>query len=291
MPINNTPQGLISFKAKKRLNSAVDWMLAQSDPKRYYSKEHKRHFSFRLNFLTLTLSSAQIHSDNEIKQRLLNNFLTQLRQKWGVRNYIWKAEAQLNGNIHFHIVCDKFIPWWQLRQCWNRIQNNLGYVDRFAEVHGHHDPNSTDVHKLKKILNLGAYFVAELTKQSKGCLYTPIKQVDGKFQPIFNPVDIELNPISDFKAYRVIQGKIWGLSTSLSRIRAATLVIYGRVEREMNLIISRFKDRHFSSDWFHVVNVPVKQWASVANGALLQAYKAHLAILKSGARGQFALPI
>jgi len=291
MPANNKPHGLISLKAMKRINNAIDWMLAQSDPKRYFSKAHNRHFKFRVNFLTLTLSAPQIHSDNEIKQRLLNNFLTQLRQKWGVKNYVWRAESQLNGNIHFHIVCDKYVPWWQLRHTWNKIQNNLGYVDRFAELHGHHDPNSTDVHKVKKIRNLGGYLAKEISKNSKGAMYTPIKLKDGKFKPVFNPVDIEQKPATNIPLYRTIQGSLWNLSSSLSRIKASSLVIYGRVEREMNMIISKFKDKHFSSDWFHIVNVPVKQWATVADGALLQAYKSHLAMLKSGARGQLAIPI
>lgn len=291
MPTHNKPHGMISLKAQKRINNAIDWMLAQSFPKRYFSKAHNKHFKFRVNFLTLTLSAPQIHSDNEIKQRLLNNFLTQLRQKWKVRNYIWRAESQANGNIHFHIVCDKYIPWWQLRHTWNKIQNNLGYVDRFAEVHGHHDPNSTDVHKVKKIRNLGAYFAKEISKNSKGAMYTAIKLKDGMFKPVFNPVDMSQRPASATVLYRTLQGKLWGLSTSLSRIRAASLVIYGRVEREMKKIISRFKDRHYSADWFHVINVPVKEWSAVADGALLQAYKSHLAMLRSGNSGQLALVV
>jgi len=291
MPVDNKPHGLISLKAQKRINNAIDWMLAQSNPKRYFSKKHNKHFKFRVNFITLTLSAPQIHPDNEIKQRLLNNFLTQLRQKWKVRNYVWRAESQANGNIHFHIVCDKYIPWWQLRHTWNKIQNNLGYLDRFAEVHGHHDPNSTDVHKVKKVRNLGAYIAKEISKNSKGAMYTPIKLVDGRYKPVYNPVEVTEQPTSSVRLYRVIQGSLWNLSASLSRIRATSLVVYGQVEREMNKIISKFKDRHFSADWFHVVNVPVKEWAAVANGAMLQAYKAHLQSLQSSAHGQLALNV
>ncbi len=291
LPVNNKPHGLISLKAQKRINNAIDWMLAQSEPKRYFSKAHNKHFKFRVNFLTLTLSAPQIHSDNEIKQRLLNNFLTQLRQKWGVRNYVWRAESQANGNIHFHIVCDKYVPWWQLRHTWNKIQNNLGYVDRFAERHGHNDPNSTDVHKVRKIKNLGGYLAKEISKNSKGAMYTPIVLKDGRYKPCFNPVEIPPEDYAGIKLYRTIQGSLWNLSASLSRVRAASLVVYGRVEREMNKIISRFKDRHYSADWFHVVNVPVKEWSAIADGALLQAYKSHMASLKSGVSGQLALTV
>ena len=92
MPTDNKSAGLISRKAQKRINHAIDWMLAQSREKKYYSKKHKKHYKFRINFVTLTLSAPQIHSDNVIKSRLLNNFLVQLRKKWGVKYYLWRAE-------------------------------------------------------------------------------------------------------------------------------------------------------------------------------------------------------
>lgn len=47
-----------------------------------------------LKFVTLTLASDQIHSDNMIKEELLNQFLTELRQDYDLKNYLWKAEKQ-----------------------------------------------------------------------------------------------------------------------------------------------------------------------------------------------------
>ncbi|GAH86291.1 unnamed protein product, partial [marine sediment metagenome] len=48
--------------------------------------------------------------------------------------YVWRAEKQENGNIHFHFIVDNFIPWNELRNTWNRIQQNLGYISRFSEA-------------------------------------------------------------------------------------------------------------------------------------------------------------
>lgn len=84
-----------------------------------------------LKFVTLTLASEQIHSDGVIKEELLNQFLTELRQDYGLKNYLWKAEKQKNGSIHFHIIIDIFIHWAVIRRKWNRIQDKLGYVRRF----------------------------------------------------------------------------------------------------------------------------------------------------------------
>src|SRR5690554_5071199 len=62
-----------------------------------------------LVFITLTLSSKQVHDDNFIKRNLLNNFIIYMGRKFDMKNYLWKAEKQKNGSIHFHIVTDVYI--------------------------------------------------------------------------------------------------------------------------------------------------------------------------------------
>lgn len=315
IPKNNKPAGLISIKAQKRINAAIDWMLAQSKQKKYYSKKHGKHFYFRINFITLDLPSPQVHTDNEIKSRCLNNLLVQLRNKWGVKYYIWRAESQANGNIHFHISCDKFIPWWELRHTWNKIVNNLGYVDAYTAKYsgisfekyleynppnkkfsvadrkrGYDagckcdwtDPNSVDVHKVKRIRNLGAYLSKEIAKNSKGTLYTPVTFSKGKFLPCFNPSLIENKPDKSHKMYRVIQGNLWNLSESLSKIKAACLVVAGKAQEELELIYKYFKSNVFDGDYFRVFNVPVKNWAYIVKGVLWDAWQNNLSMIQYG---------
>lgn len=282
MPKNINTGGIISIKAQKRINNAIDWMLAQSKPKKYYSKKHKKHFHFRVNFLTLTLSAPQVHDDNVIKKKLLNNFLVQLRSKWNVKHYIWRAESQSNGNIHFHICCDKYIPWWEMRATWNKIQNNLGYIDRFEEKFGHRDPNSTDVHKVKKIRNLGGYLSKEIAKNSKGAMYTPLTFSRGKFKPCFNPSLVNQVLNENQKMYRVIQGNLWNLCEKLSQIKASCMVVYGKAREELEEIKKFFKSFVFSGDYYEVVNVPVNAWANVIKGVLWDSYQNNLQMIRSG---------
>ncbi len=33
---------------------------------------------------------------------MLNRFLEKIRYQYNVKSYLWKAESQKNGNIHFH---------------------------------------------------------------------------------------------------------------------------------------------------------------------------------------------
>ncbi len=184
----NDHAGKISDKAKRRISHGIDWLLYLANEKEFRHYKYQKNYRFRVNFVTLTLSSPQVHSDQEIKSKLLNQFLIECRSTWGIENYLWRAEPQKNGNIHFHLLTDKFIPWSELRNRWNRIQDKLGYVQRSKHFKKGWTPNSTDVHSVRKVRKLGAYLAKYCTKES----------------------DV-----------RKIEGGQWGLSQSLSKMRSA----------------------------------------------------------------------
>jgi hypothetical protein len=101
-------------------------------------------------FVTLTLPSVQIHTDNTIKEKILTPFITWLtssstetykqgpkkgqKKGFGVTVYFWRAEPQKNNKIHFHIIADKYVPWEAIRDQWNQFCERLGYVTRYANV-------------------------------------------------------------------------------------------------------------------------------------------------------------
>lgn len=95
--------------------------------------------------LTVTLSATQFHTDGIIKSKILNPFLKHLVRVYGCENYFWRAESQQNGNIHFHILLDRFLDKKKVQEVWNAFQNKLGYVDRFYDKFQHASPPSTDV--------------------------------------------------------------------------------------------------------------------------------------------------
>lgn len=160
----NHTGGKISYHARRRINKAISWLLFYSKQKKVYLQSIRKTVQFRINFITLTLSAPQTHSDQEIKSKLLNNFLTVFRQKYGAMHYMWKAERQKNGNIHFHIISDTFIHYATLQKEWNRIQETLGYISEFEKKHGHRDPHSTEVKAVRKVKNLKAYFAKYFLK-------------------------------------------------------------------------------------------------------------------------------
>jgi hypothetical protein len=212
----------LSIQSERKINKIIDFMADSAKWKKVYCKEQKKHFNFKLGFITLTLSHSQLSkvgklcnnllcaqmlsqkafdkinnkfilSDNEIKDVCLNQFLTELRQKHNVVNYLWKAETQENGNIHFHIIIDQFIWHGRLRDIWNRIQNKLGIIDEFEKRYHHRDPNSIDVHSVRKIKNLKKYFSKYLSKSDE--------------------------------RRRSVDGRVWGCNYQLSRYNGTDVII------------------------------------------------------------------
>ena len=212
----NKYKGQLSDKAKSRLKNAIDWFCELTNEDKEIEIDGKR-VIFKQTFITLTLPSTQIHSDTEIKSKLFNHFLTELRQNHNLKNYVWRAERQKNKNIHFHLACDIGIHYKILRDIWNRICNKLGYVDRYKSAiigkgkaeyiryllnngyelgkaqeywrlheSGEFVPNSTDIHKVKNVQSMSAYINGYMCK--------------------------------DDSDNQKIEGRIWFISRSLARM-------------------------------------------------------------------------
>lgn len=85
-----------------------------------------------VTFATFTLPSRQKHTDTEITHECINPLLQYLRKYYNLKYFVWKKELQENGNLHFHIVLDCFVDYYQLRTTWNRLINK-GKVRGIAE--------------------------------------------------------------------------------------------------------------------------------------------------------------
>lgn len=156
----------ISKTAIKNLRNAIDNLIAISPRQKVFNPILGREQSFRLTFITLTLPAEQgERTDKEIVSEILIPFLKHARASRMFDSYIWKAEKQKNGNIHFHITTNKFLHYNHLRNTWNKYLNRLNFINEFEEKHGHRNPNSTDIHATYNIRNLENYLIKYLTKQ------------------------------------------------------------------------------------------------------------------------------
>ena len=150
---------------KKVKENLYSWVYAIAEGNKQYKRNGTKN-EIKLVMATLTLSSKQIHSDKEIKSKILEPFLKKLKYDCDIVNYFWRAEPQENGNIHFHLVIDRYIDKFDLQEYWNYYQNKLGYIDRYYEKTGKVNPPSTQI----KVFNGNAksieYLLKYLTKEN-----------------------------------------------------------------------------------------------------------------------------
>lgn len=123
----------ISQKASKNIQEKVSWLYELSKPKTIVLENKKVIGGFKMNFITLTLPSEQKHPTAVITKECLNQFLTEMSQKFNLQNYVWRLEFQKNGNVHYHICTDKFLEYTTAKLCWNRCLSKLGYIRAYTE--------------------------------------------------------------------------------------------------------------------------------------------------------------
>lgn len=157
--------------------------------------------SRRYTLLTLTLSAAQVDSDQEVRRKMLRPFLQELGRKHNVLNYMWFAEKQGNGSIHFHLVLDRYVDMKKVRLLWNAVQERHGYIEQYragreawhaggfrydpADAQGRNEraqllayneglrtswaqPNSTDIRHVEGAGAVVSYVVEYCSKGAKG---------------------------------------------------------------------------------------------------------------------------
>jgi hypothetical protein len=123
----------ISDQARKNIINKVNWLFLMSKPRYVLTASKKEIFNFKVNFLTLTLPSRQVHNTEFITKNCFNQFLTEIRQQFQMENYVWRLEFQGNGNLHYHIVTDTYIDYHIVQKIWNRIINKYGYISAYTE--------------------------------------------------------------------------------------------------------------------------------------------------------------
>lgn len=188
----------------KRLRRSVDILLQVSPERLIFNTAIKDWHPFTISFVTLTISDEVIRPHREVMKSCLEPMLRWLRGK-GATSYIWKAELQARGQIHYHLTLNVFIHWQEIQNQWNKLQKKAGYLNTFARKEGHFRPNSTDVHAVHKLKDIEAYLckyiVKSVVKESrKMALIAKMFEAGLPFVP---------QPIGK------IDGKVWDCSKNL----------------------------------------------------------------------------
>ena len=203
-------KGEINAKSKSKIVKAVNLLYDISTRQYFFNKYTGKRNYFRINFITLTLSAAQMELDDKIiKKECFEWWLSLARRKFGLKHYVWKAERQKNGNLHFHLTTNCFIDVDDLRDSWNLAQNRIGFLDLFELKHNHTNPNSTDIKIVNSKKAIGSYIAKYIGKELE-------------------------------KGDR-ISGKVWDCSKSLKSVKLPTIEFLEDVQEEIKFYLD--KDR------------------------------------------------
>lgn len=264
LPKTNNHNGEVSKKAAKNVKDKINWLVQLAKKQKVKYPNGTISSNFRIAMITLTLPSEQKHSDKEIKEKCLNQFLTEMRQKYGMKNYVWKAELQKNENIHFHITTDTFVNHVKVRNIWNRIISKLGYVQEYSRkmrsmsfgqyrelrqtageksekkirsawasgcANDWISPNSTDCKTVFKVKNLASYLSKYLAKSLAGTAANNFDEVR----------------VSNFG------GRIWYCSQSLSKLKSYITVACNKAMDFVKCIIQSEGSRVLEFDYCRCV--------------------------------------
>lgn len=158
--------GTVTAGAKKRMLTALDFLVQRSPKQRIFNQTTEKFFDFRLNFITLTVTnSKRLIEAHEAYEALLSKTLIYFKRKFGVKDYLWKAEKQKNGQIHYHIASNTFLPQNFVRWKWNKVCKEEGLLDTFAKQYGHFNPASTEVTSIVHVQDAKAYIAKEFAKK------------------------------------------------------------------------------------------------------------------------------
>ena len=171
------------------------------------SQVSKNYYSKRLpTFVTLTLPPSVSISDKDAKRLLLSRFLDVVKEKYGVKEYFWRAESQKNGMIHFHVILDQYIWRKYLTMEWNKlILRNTNSLDYQTEKQILSNP-STHVIGIKDVKNFVEYVVKYATKDEE---------------------------------HRLIEGRLWGCSDNLRLIKQFELDCTPKIESFLQVLVKR----------------------------------------------------
>lgn len=261
MPKFKKSCGQVSDKSATKIRNAVNFMFLFSQEKTVFAKKENKRFRFRLNFITLTLPSAQMHPDEYIKKNLLTPFLDWLTKTQNAQMWLWKAEAQDNGNIHFHITTHVFVHWKSVRTKWNKLLAKHNYCKVFQDGSNDKGNAATQIKAAKNSRQVGGYLAGYIGKKDT------YKNSDNyiRFEKHFYKelLDIsacELVTKEVMQLKRPVEGRMWSCSYNLTRIdtiASESFCVYNELRVEVDHATKKFiNDEFFKVHLFDFKDLP-----------------------------------
>jgi len=172
---------------------------------------------FRMSMVTLTVSDTKTIDHKQAYKKLLEPFLRWLRYSKKCRHYVWKAELQERGQIHYHLIIPVFIHHRELRDKWNKLQRDAGLLRSFTARTKSMDPNSTDVHSVGKDVGSASKYMIKYMAKADGPHIARERIAEKKARAgIITDEELEAIRKETNDLLSKINGKVWDCSAALS---------------------------------------------------------------------------
>jgi len=254
--------GDISKSGQKKLRRAIETLFVITPTRRIYNRVISKMTNFKLSHLTLTLSSVQGKwTDKEINTFLLRPFLLDCKRKFNLVNYVWKAERQANGNLHYHVISDLFFDLNLVRKFWNDKQETLGFIDQFEQKFKHRNPPSIEITYVRNSDQLAKY-VSKYISKSKTVTRKVQQSLDFQGCQVEITSDMSEDLIQELQNRNDgrINGRVWDCSEKLKSFKYQATSLSCKDESAVNDLISSLNCKRFDSDYFSVITFSDDTW-------------------------------
>lgn len=212
------------------------------------------YFTHHTQFITLTLPAAQIHEDREITKIVLGTFLDRCRKVGLLSNYVWRAEKQANGNIHYHILTDTFCNFSILRNYWYIACRQLGYMQAYKEKFSAmslYDYSNQAFNKGKNLSEIAAAY-----GRGQRCQWSQPPACHTEHCTSAAEVSRYISKYvskKDKEAENIVTGRVWGCSQSVSAAvnEFKTDPVFNQFWYEFAAFV--LKKKEYTADFFSVI--------------------------------------
>jgi len=232
--------GIVTSSSQKLIRKSVDKFLQLSKKKVVINPITNKKQQFKFTFVTLTISeNERMLTASEAYTKLLKPWLRVMKEKYEVDLYLWKAELQKRGQIHYHVTLNHWIHHTDIRNTWNNIQNRCGLLDNFYKEYGHKNPNSTDIHSVYKIKNIQAYLTKYLSKSEEdrgsttGKIWDCSKKIKGYKFVSFEANEVNKEALRLGEVYKLINVRYYENCTMYNSGRLHVLTALDEVQRDV----------------------------------------------------------
>lgn len=275
---NNAYSGEMKTSTQKRIRKALDIFLQISPTTRIYNPIAQKHHTFRLAFITLTVSSKTIQDHKFCYNNLLKPFIEWLRKTKKVESYIWKAELQERLQIHYHITINCFVDMNEIREKWNYLQRKNRLIKNAD------NPPSTEIKSVKKIKSIEHYLAKYIAKDSYD--NKPINKSNDVKEVLTDEsiagTMLSCYPVTTFNDYS-INGKVWDCSINLKSNKYFTIDVEESISKmliENNIQNEIVKEVYL--DTCTVIKCKENYIEKILTGDVLKEYKEFISCVKNG---------